>query len=132
MSTIISKFGIRGKIDELDNKSPLEIREYFISKGFTPEDDDYDDEPYFDTYCKDNVNKTYPVKDYRSSGWGIEKLFYYEMDGDEKGKTIYSLSTLNKECEILSKEYNIPYENIVVFSYSWYTGCDEPILFKEK
>ena len=36
-----------------------------------------------------------------------------------------------KECENFSKEFDISIQDVIVFSYNWYNGGDEPIFFNE-
>lgn len=135
MSTNVTKFGIRLGLPELNGKSNQEIRRFFVEKGFTRDKFDEDDEetPLFtEEYCTHlSVNKTYPIRGY-NGGWGVEHLLYYEKDGEEKGDSMRSLNHIYEESKKLADEYGRDMEDVYVFSYTYYTGGDEPVFFDNK
>ena len=135
MSTNITKFGIRAKLYNLNGKSPEEVLEYFAGKGFHLEDpeEDFESYPVFKEgfHLKDSVNKTYPIRSGQTGEWGIEHLYYYSTDGNEKGSTSKYMETIYEDMRVLETEYDVDIEQIIIFSYTYYNGGDEPISFHE-
>ena len=131
MSSNITKYGIRVKLNALNGKSNEEIKEYFLEKGFHihpgMEDEDI---PYFLEGCDllRHIDKTYPIKGYKE-GWGVEHLFYVAKDENEKGENIRSMEDIYEESRNLVTEYDCDIEDIKVFAYTYHNGTDEPVFF---
>ena len=133
MSTNITKFGVRGLIPELTGRSYREVRAFFHSKGYeitNMEEDELDDMPEFKLFsCYETVGQIYPVMSNDGKQWGLEKLLYYEKDGKEAGVSLFSFGTLLDIVQTFSIQYGIRVKSTIVFSYTYYNGCDEPVSF---
>jgi len=132
MSTNITKYGLRVRLNILNGKSNKEIKEYFLSKGYHIhpgcEDDPESEPPVFLEGCnlQKYVNKTYPIRGIKG-GWGVEHLFYVSQDGDEKGESVRPMETIIEGARELESEFECDIEDVKVFAYTYYTGSDEPV-----
>jgi len=129
MSENVTNFSIRAHIPELDSYSAKEALNFFRKRLGEPDDvDEYKGEvDYFNyDYAKHDL---VPVYSSDENKWGIEhifvKTFPYDIDTIQ-----ISISDLEKwDQKIRDKFPHVNIGPLLVCSYTYYNGTDEPISF---
>jgi len=142
MSSNVFTYGIRGRIPQLNGADTTAALAFFRPLIGEPEDIDeldgvvnyfyYDD--YASPYSKESQsrkreyqavrNETYKQKD---PGWGVQKSFHSMSDEAGPTEMLLSLEFIQDEINKMAKRFGLDPSLIIVYSYSWYNGSDEPI-----
>lgn len=126
MSDMASKMVLRAKIKSLSGKSAKSAYEFFSTRVATkPEDyDPQADELYYDKY-EQKEGTFRPVRAHGKRVWGVEYLF------EDKGSEYHpehtvSIKELNRLLKMMEEVFGIEPDDAKIYSYTWYTGSDEP------
>lgn len=136
MSCEVTKTTLRAEILSLRGKSISEAYAFFRQRVGEPDDIDHD-EGIVDFFVYEGENHRYaPVKGLSDKSgeenrWGIETVLTYENgDGKEFGKEVHTLQELSAIGKEFVEVFGAKEEDIRLYSYTYYTGADEPIKFE--
>lgn len=136
MSCEVTKTSLRAEIPALRGKSISEAYTFFQPIVGEPDDIDHD-EGVVDFFVYEGEKHRFaPVKGLRDKSgednrWGIETVLSFENGyGVKFGKSVHSLLELSAIGKELIEKFGVREEDIRLYSYTYYTGADEPIKFE--
>jgi len=119
MSEDVTKFALRGRIPELDNKSAKEALDFFRKNMGEP---DLVEDDWFEYQ---NSHFT-PIHSSSENAWGIEKIMLLTSEESEMSVSLETVQHTFTEMKAWFP--SIP--TLIVVGYTWYNGIDEPVTFK--
>lgn len=136
MSCEVTKTVLRAEIPELRGKTISEAYAFFQPLVGEPDDIDHD-EGVVDFFVYEGENHRFaPVKGLREKSgdavrWGIETVLSYENGyGVKFGKPVHTLQELSAIGKEFVERFGAREEDVRLYSYTYYTGADEPIKFE--
>lgn len=132
MSSLESICGIRARIPALEGKSRGEAYEYFrkILGDTKPSNIDIwgGKEGTVEYFCYDGdyqPKREYSYGETNDTHWVVDRIF--KADLNDSGFYL-SLLDIRLETDKLKSMFGVSDEDIMVISYLWYNGSDEPVL----
>lgn len=128
MSDYETKSGIRVEIKSLKGKSRSEAYVYFQSILGDAEDvDEFDGEvEWFEYSGKFQPGQEYSYGETDDDRWFVDMVASEGKEIDGEGDLYLSFEKLNSMVDELIEKFGIEREDVMVFSYTWYNGADEP------
>lgn len=136
MSCEVTKTALRAEIPALKGKTIAEAYAFFQPIVGEPDDIDHEEGTVDFFVYEGEKHRIAPVKGLSDKSgeenrWGIETILSYENGyGKEFGKEVHTL----QELAVIGKEFievfGAKEEDIRLYSYTYYTGADEPIKFE--
>lgn len=128
MSDYETKSGIRVEIKSLKGKSRPEAYAYFQSILGDAEDvDEFDGKvEWFEYSGKFRPGDEYTYGETDDDRWFVDMVASEGKEIDGEGDLYLSFEKLNSMVDELIEKFGIEREDVMVFSYTWYNGSDEP------
>lgn len=128
MSHHESKCGIRANIKSLRGKNTNEAYEYFRSILGEPDDIDEYEGIIEGFYYKREYrpDKEYSCGNTSDDGWFVDRIISSGNSYDGQSKLYLPLHLLNQMVREMIEKFGVEEDDIMIFSYSWYNGSDEP------
>ena len=129
------KSGFRVNLEFLRGKNKEEALQYFRSILGEPSDiEEYEGKVEYFRYdgeyqpLKEYSYGTYKTKD---DGWFVDKIICEGCDGEDLGFYV-KIDYIQKTVSELMEKFKVEEKDIMIFSYTWYNGSDEPRLMQPR